>query len=686
MKNKKLCLLLMSTLALVACNNTPKPSVTSSLDPSSVTSDVATTSTDNTSIEGTSTSTSTTSSAELSSSTTSSSSLNSQKSWTAADISVMENLLGEAIPYVQLADNYVCVTETDADGDFVYIYDESTTNLLTNYSATLEAAGYKYVGEEKDATNTYTAYYYSKGDIVIQYDYYPGDSEYSASNEIYAWIETSIGGVQTTDTSWPEELSTAMTNIFGEVLPFVALDEAYEYNWSEESKELVILDNCDTDYLTQENYRATLEAAGFVLDEVDSSYGFDIITFTKAIDEDYQIILSMYFYPGDEEVSSGNEIDVRVDEIIHPVTSTTWPSEQIDTLLGATYNIPSFGVNGDYTYYTYHGVLFISGEVDSDITEAYEAQANENGLLTGSNIDFTTFEYYYYIYNWEENFTIDYAYSQDDSSFTICILPAQPTYDSLDDTFPSDKIVSLLGEGKTEVPSFDCNEGSNYKVTMIEADPENGITAFLMIKAIDNGTIGTDSIEDKYLTILETAGWTVDTSDYENSGYIATTENNDVCLTFYTENGVFYLYVEDASSTTIAEGVFDLATSDAQITKNTTTQVVYTSGTYEVTIDKGSAASPANNYLGNGVHLETRVYKGMTLTIGTTEGTLGTVVIECSSSTDANAFNECTLTNCTATVDGTTVTLTPTEGATSVTIDTKSLSGKRLNLIGISIL
>ena len=80
------------------------------------------------------------------------------------------------------------------------------------------------------------------------------------------------------------------------------------------------------------------------------------------------------------------------------------------------------------------------------------------------------------------------------------------------------------------------------------------------------------------------------------------------------------------------------------------------------------------------------IYKGMTLTIETTEGTLGTIVIECSKSTDANAFDECTLTNCTITIDGSKVILTPTEGATSVIVDTKNLSGKRLNLIGISIL
>lgn len=686
MKNKKLCLLLMSTLALVACNNTPKPSGSSSLDPNSGTSDVTTT-TDNTSVDNTSTGDATTST-ESSSSVSSSSTPEPQKSWSVADISVMESLLGEAIPYVQLADNYVCIKDSDADGDYIYIYDESSTNLLTNYSATLEAAGYTYVGEETDSTSNYTAYFYSKDDIVIQYDYYPGDSEYSASNEIYAWIDsgTIVGGVQTTDTSWPEKLSNAMTTMYGFELPFIALDEAYYYQFDVDSKELLIGDDTETNYLIQEDYEATLLEAGFVLDNVDNSAGYDVTTYTKAIDENYQLIVSVDFFPGSDTYSPGNEIYAYVDEIIHPVTSSTWPSEQIDTLLGATYNIPSFIATGDYTYFTYAGGLAISGQVDSDISEAYLAQANENGLLTGENYDFITDESSYYIYNWEENFTINYSYSLEDSSFLIYISPTQPTYNSLEDIFPSDQIVAFLGEGKTEVPAFDCEEGKNYKVTKVEANPEYGITPFLMINAIDNGSFGTDSIVDKYVAILENAGWTVDTSDYDSSGYIATTSNNDVCLTFYTQNEIFYLFVEEASSSTVAEGVFDLSTSDAQVTTNSATQVVYTSGQYTVTIDKGTAASAANNYLGNGVHVETRVYKGQTLTIGATEGTLGTIVIETSSTVDAEAFNECMLTNCTATIEGTTVTLTPTEGATSVTINTSSLSGKRLNLISISIL
>lgn len=599
-------------------------------------------------------------------------------------------MYGEELPFIALDAAYYY--EWDETSKVVMIADETETNYIAlgDYGHALLDAGFTLDGI--DNSQGYEIATYSKvldetNKLVVEIDFYPGDDTYYPGNEIYAYIDDgTTSGVQTTDTSWPEDLSNAMIAMYGEELPFIALDAAYYYKFDETTKKLLIGDDTETNYLTQENYGQSLLDAGFTLEELDNSQGYDVITYTKALDENYQLIVTTDFYPGDETTPSGNEIYAYVDEIIHPVTSTTWPSEQIDTLLGATYNIPSFIVNGDYTYYTYAGGLYITGVVDVDITEAYEAQAKENGLLVGVGIDYSSLEAYYYIYNWEENFMISYGFNQEDSSFSIYILPSQPAYDSLVDTFPADQIVSLLGEGKTEVPAFDCIEGSNYKVKMVEEDPEYGLTAYFMITAIDNGTIGTDSIEDKYLAILETAGWTVDASDYDNSGYIATTENNDVCLTFYTIDGLFYLYVEDASSIT-ANGVFDLSTSDAQATINTSTQVVYTSGQYTVTIDKGTSQVATNNYLGNGVdHHETRVYRGQTLTIETTEGTLGAVVIEFSSTADVTAFSGCTLTNCTATVDGTTVILTPSEGATNVTIDTSGLSEKRLNLIGISIL
>lgn len=632
MKYKKIFLLVLSTLVLAACTNKPDNSssnITSSSSEATSQLSSATTS-----------SSSAAQSSSLSDTTSNSSSSTSdqQTTWKTEEIDLMESIVGEAIPYIKLADNYVCTFDTDEDGDYLYIYDESTTDLLTGYWTILENAGYISDGEETALDGSYTAYYYVKDDIVIQYNFYPGDDTYSSGNEIYAWIDdggSTVGGVQTTDTSWPKDLSSAMTTMYGIELPFIALDAAYYYEFDDTTKEVLIADDSAINYLTQENYGQTLLDAGFVLEEVDDSYGYDVTTYSKAIDENYQIIVTIDFFPGNDTYSSGNEIYAYVDEIIHPVTSSTWPSEQIGTLLGATYNIPSFGVNGDYTYYTYAGGLYISGTVDADITEAYEAQAKENGLLMGYNIDYVNMQISYYIYDWEENFMVSYGFNEEDSSFEVYMLPAEATYDSLENTFPSNQIVAFLGEGKTEVPAFDCMEGSTYKVTMVEADPEFGLTAYLMITAIDNGTIGTDSIEDKYVTILETAGWTVDNTDYENTGYVATNDNDSVTLTFYTLDGLFYFYVEEASSI-VADTGFDLSTSKAQVTTDTKTQVVYTLGQYTLTIDKSASQVDANNYLGNGVdHHETRVYKGQTMTIETTEGSLGIVVIETKSTVDA---------------------------------------------------
>ena len=109
--------------------------------------------------------------------------------------------------------------------------------------------------------------------------------------------------------------------------------------------------------------------------------------------------------------------------------------------------------------------------------------------------------------------------------------------------FPKAELKSFLdSEGlTTEVPSpVSKNEWTS-------GTDEDDYGAYFYALTIDEGTIGTDSIEDTYKALLEkTSGWTVDDSNYDDYGYIA--DKGDVEIEFYTYDGYFEFYVWAAES------------------------------------------------------------------------------------------------------------------------------------------
>lgn len=601
------------------------------------------------------------------------------KSWPDAVKSQMETIIGEALPYVELAADYQYGISEDEDGQFFYIYDNSATNALENYGETLLANGYQY--NSVDTEEGYNIYFYTKGNIVVQYDFYPGDDTYQSGNEIYAWLEGNGGGGedagQTTLTAWPSELETMLTNTVGTTIPFVALAANFAYEMYDDET-VYIYDETSTDYLSQ--YGNTLTSNGFTLAATDDSYGYDIFVYQKAVNEDYNLTVQYDFYPGSTSYAAGNEIYVYLTQIIKEMKTDVWPAEEITNLLDSNckVTVPSFTVDGSYTYYYYEGSLVIYGTVASDISTTYQEDALANGFLVSTTIDFNTWEYVDYLYDWEEYVNVFYVYNAEDGLFEISITPSEPYYDSLLDAFPSELIQTFLGEGATTVPSFSIAEGQTYKYTHVEGDEP-----YLEIGAVDAGTIGTDAIEDVYKALLEAANWSIDASNYEESGYVAISEAGDVKLTFYTYQGAFVLYVEGIVP--LPEGTIDL-TSLNQVVSNTTSQVVYQNGTVSVTIDKGSSSTNANNYVGgNQTYQHTRVYKGQTLTFAVSEGTLSTITIQCTDATYAAGFAEATATQCTVSVSDATVTITPDETVTSCSVSFENISSKHVRILSIAV-
>ena len=105
-------------------------------------------------------------------------------------------------------------------------------------------------------------------------------------------------------------------------------------------------------------------------------------------------------------------------------------------------------------------------------------------------------------------------------------------------TFPVAALQSFLtSEGyTTTVPSPVSNGDWEY---FTEDDQDFGYSFIAYVE--DNGTIGTNSLEDTYKALLLQNSWEVDDTYYDSDGYYAW--KGDVALLFYTYDGEFDLYV-----------------------------------------------------------------------------------------------------------------------------------------------
>ena len=458
---------------------------------------------------------------------------------------MMTSMLGETIPYFELGD-YQFSTEEDSSGEYIYIYAESETDFVVEYTSVLTKAGYTDDGTEED---DYIAYFFVKGNITVQIDHYPGDTTYKARNEIFAWVEDNGGSdipdtpTEKTDlTAWPTKLKELMTSTFNMEIPFVALAKDFEYDLSEGV--LAIYDSSNVNFL--ENYGDTLVAANFVAKESDSDE-----TYTHDYDDDYYIQLSFGFSEsydlGDWTIPGGNEINVELVQIIKEVETATWPEEEIKSVYSnlSKVTVPSFEVTGQYTYYFYGDGIVIYGTVSKDITNDYLASLGANKFMTYQTFDFSSFETVEFYYDWEEYVQVQIQYDSDNSKFYVQVYPMERSYDEFVTSFPEDKIKDFLGENATSVPAIDIKYGENIKYAHVAEDLEEETPEYIQLTYKDEGIVGSNSIMDEYLVTLRAQGWTIDSSDYDEYGYyVATSKSKDVVLTFESVFDIFILNIQ----------------------------------------------------------------------------------------------------------------------------------------------
>ena len=223
---------------------------------------------------------------------------------------------------------------------------------------------------------------------------------------------------------------------------------------------------------------------------------------------------------------------------------TDFPAEALKAFY-ASYdinaNIPSPIKEGDWSYEVseeesyFHASIADNGTVGVDALEdTYKKTLEETA---GWVIDDSQYEAYGY-YASCDSVTLQFFNYQGVFDFYAYVDNSAKS-----DEFPAQELKAFLTEqgSSTVVPSPVSSHEWSYSVTEASEDSSATFVAY----TVDEGTIGTDSIEDTYQVLLKQDGWVVDDTYYDYFGYFA--DKDDVELLFYTYEGYFSISIYLAS-------------------------------------------------------------------------------------------------------------------------------------------
>lgn len=618
--------------------------------------------------------------------------------WNSTTKQNLMSIVGEEIPYVQLGDGYTSSIESDEEGYFVYISDESNVNLLTNYGNVLAMNGYTFYSSDTESGYEINFYYKERANdvVYIQYDFYPGNEEYSAGNEIYVWTATDDGnqggGNTDIESDWDDLTVENSLDVIGEVIPYVALASNYQsmaYTDDYGDYVLYVYDETSNNLLT--NYGNTLEANGYEFYSSDNEYGYEINVYSK--DTSNGTILVQYdFYPGDEEYAAGNEIYAWIDggnqggddeggyDDIEKSTSTTFPSSAINAYInGVTSDqVPSFE-SSEYKYYNYNGKFMVEGLVSSDITSSYKVACENAGYTVTEDED--AYGLYYVAINEDETLEI-----------VFYVFDYEGLYFYLEITAASNGGGNQGGSGDVNVDtSSQWNESTQQALLNVVGE----IIPFVALAS--DYESGSDTDEDgDYVYICDTYmsnllvdygntlvanGYQLYGSDnsngYEDYLYYKDIENGTIYVEYfffpgddeYYSSNMIYVWLETSGDSSSDNG--NQGNDGSSI--NSTNKIDMSSMSHLVEYDNDHAvwvsAKATFVITKNGAELNVgntsyyynpcRVYTGQKITISWDEGNAPTsIVITCQSNKYANVIASSTLSGCTANNDDVTVTLT----------------------------
>lgn len=531
----------------------------------------------------------------------------------------MIEVIGEKLPYFEVLNAYDYGVETDDEGEYFYLLEESgDTDQTAIWGQALTGNGYVLL--TTDSSLGYNIFLYTKetteGNIIAQIDYYPGSDEFEAGMEVYAWIVTPVEYL----TGWTEEQKIEMKGLLGEEIPFVENVFSIESELLSEDGVYYITDpNGDQTQLEIYN-TALVNDFNYVYNEEDDTY-YKVST----LNDEYQICIETYI----DAIFGGLCIDAYCSMI--PVESTTWPAEKIAEILTTNFTreIPSISAS-NYLYIYDTNYILLQLNANSDAVNAFvEALTNidivstftydDDQLVSISSVDF---------YGKAAIYTNLY----ENDIITVQINYIESVDGELVDEFPIADINSLLGVEDSKIPTVEIGEGEQYRVDS-DADLK-----MMVIYALDKENTFCAAYEQK----LVEGGWTVTSS---NGVYTAINAELTIELIFETNNALFSLTIDEYKT----ESNFDFTNED-QITTKGADVSIWTSGECTLTVTKGTSTTNVGNtsYFSNPF----RFYKGQIAKIAcSSEFKIETVTIITTTKQYASALAGSTITGATAAID-----------------------------------
>ena len=356
--------------------------------------------------------------------------------------------------------------------------------------------------------------------------------------------------------SWSDaEKALLTTYAYGEDVPFVYFEGNAEMVYDEDYGCLSVSGGQAT-AAELEAYATILDSYGYVGGYDEENLIYDFIAEVATEDGTRYIELQFYCLNEAEEFAESGTFwldiydpyfyawaDMPLSDIMETFAVPT--STVVPGFVGASY----FDLVMDYYLFGYDALV-----VDAFGVNATNCEASYETVLEAAS---WTVEYvvdeengnFYNAVSPAEDLGIQFFYVPAIEALEIWIIGATPEVDGEENVvFPTSQmntyVVDVLEITGVTVPGLDSSLGAIFTYMALVDDADFG-TCFY-VYSVDNGTPGSNSLEDAYKALLEGASW-VNTNDseytYEEYGYFYADASAKIEVQFYSYDGYFQLWV-----------------------------------------------------------------------------------------------------------------------------------------------
>ena len=356
--------------------------------------------------------------------------------------------------------------------------------------------------------------------------------------------------------SWSDaEKALLTTYAYGEDVPFVYFEGNAEMVYDEDYGCLSVSGGQAT-AAELEAYATILDSYGYVGGYDEENLIYDFIAEITTEDGTRYIELQFYCLNEAEEFAESGTFwldiydpyfyawaDMPLSDIMETFAVPT--STIVPGFVGASH----FDLVMDYYLFGYDVLVIDAFGVNATTCEAsYETVLEAASWTVEYVVDEESGNFYNAV-SPAEDLGIQFFYVPAIEALEIWIIGATPEVDGEENVvFPTSQmntyVVDVLEITGVTVPGLDSSLGAIFTYMALVDDADFG-TCFY-VYSVDNGTPGSNSLEDAYKALLEGASW-VNTNDseytYEEYGYFYADASAKIEVQFYSYDGYFQLWV-----------------------------------------------------------------------------------------------------------------------------------------------